>query len=240
MLSPTNKKTVIYAIIISAVIIGGTFIPTFIIQQKFQYNKQSIIVKNSYYNTTYASNFKTNSPGNIYSFSTNQSIATVSDANHAKSTLSIEVQDGEIFYNPVNDYIFIQYNMVIIGKFTSNLLPSSLLISYIATGQHNQSGVGMNTNAPPTSTQTPKAENLSTDTLGNLWQSGFGQTNVTAQLFNETKIGTFFNFSVSVQMQIFLNWYSNSTHTFVLSVKTNGLHKTATSSVSMSIKEIGE
>ena len=197
-----------------------------------------ITVNDGYMNVTYSGHFNVISSTDPYLFSSNVSRAVVSDANHAHSYLTVAVQDGQLFYQSAVGHISIDYNLVVSGQFTTNLHPTSLTISYDAKGLINQSGVLLDTSAPPYSNFIPPAHNMSVDSLGKLVHSGFGAVSVTENLLNENSQLSVYNFSVSIPMDIALNWYPDSSHTFHLSARVNGLSKPVIAVISMSIVEL--
>ena len=141
-------------------------------------------------------------------------------------------------YDPAINAVRVFYNLSINGQFTTNIHPDSLTISYIAKALSNQSGFHVLTWAPPYSNWIPTAQNLSPDTLGYLTHAGIGSVNVTTKLVNESARGTLYNFSVSVNMNIILNWYPNSIHIFELRAQVNGLSEPVAAALDMSIVEM--
>lgn len=239
-ISNKKKRTAIYSVIIILVLIFGIIFPLYHLYDPLFNDNPAVTVNDGYYNVTYAKDFK-NISGDYFPFSTNVSKATITDTDHPDSILDLSLSNGNIFYTPYSaspaNALNIIYNLVIYGHFTDDLHPSSLAVSFGAVGQ-NQSTVILTTLAPPLSTAVPEAENVSVDTLGNLILAGAGSVSVTAGLLNESSSVPFYNFYVSVMMQVFVKWLTGSSHVFDLTAQVNGLSRGVTSTLSLAVVEL--
>lgn len=238
MPTSTNKKIAFYSIITAIVIVFGIIFPLYHLYDPLLNHNPTISVENGHYNVTYSGDFKNiTDTTDSFLFNTSASRSTVLVSGQPNSTLDVKATNGEIFFGaPSNDVISILYDLVVIGHFNSNLHPESVKISFGALGT-NQSSVLLTTLAPPQSTFVPPAENLSPYSLGNLRLIGQGYVSATADLFNESSSLPFYNFSVSVPMELTVKWYSGSSHLFDLSAQLNGLSKPVNSTLSMTIVE---
>jgi len=239
-ISSRKKRTAIYSTIVVLVIIFGIIFPVYHLYDPLFRNNPPITVSDGYYNVTYAEDFK-NINGTYFHFSTIASTSTVVDDDYLNSTLGVSLSNGVIFYIPSSaspaNALNINYNLVICGHFTGDLHPDSITISFAAIGK-NQSSVILTTFAPPLSNAIPKAVNLSPDNLGYLILAGAGNVSAKAGLVNESSNVPFYNFYVSVMMQVFVKWLTGSSHQFDLSAKVNGLSKPVNSTLSMTVVEM--
>ncbi len=237
-MSTSRKKIALYSVITVIIIVMGIIFPIYHLYDPLFGHNPSITVKDGHYNVTYSGDFKNiTDTANSFLFTTNASRSTVIDSGQPNSTLDVRATNGQIFFvGTPNDVVTIFYNLVVSGHFTTNLHPKSVTISFGALGP-NQSSVLLTTIAPPQSTFVPPAENLSPNSLGNLRLIGQGYTSVNANLLNESDNVPFYNFNVSVQMQLTVKWYPGSSHLFDLSAQVNGLSKTVNSTLSMTIVE---
>lgn len=238
--SVNKKKIAFYSVITVVLVVFGIIFPIYHLYDPLFGHEPVISVENGYYDVTYSGDFKNiTDTANSFLFTTNASRSTVIDSWQPNSTLDVRATNGQIFFvGTPNDVVTIFYNLVVSGHFTSNLHPNSVTISFGALGP-NQSSVLLTTIAPPQSTFVPPAENLSPNSLGNLRLIGQGYTNVNANLLNESSNLPFYNFNVSVPMQLTVKWSSGSTHLFSLSAQVNGLSKPVNSTLSMIIIEVG-
>lgn len=234
-----DKRVVAYAVIIVFVLIFGLIFPVYHLYDPLFAGKHSvpITVKAGYSNATYAGDFKINSSTNMFLFSTNTSTSIVMDAGYPNSSLDLNLANGTIYWiGSPNNVVSVNYNLSIYGHFTSNLQPNSLTVSFGADGP-NQSSVILYTSAPPYSTWIPTAKNLSPDTLGYLVIVGPGNVSVTTSLLNENSNVPYYDFYVSVQMEVTMHWYTGSSHLFELSAQVNGLSEPVNSTLAMTILE---
>lgn len=234
------QRKIIFVLVSIVIIVLGVGFPIYHFYASSQNKQEAISVSNGSASVVYSGDFQNNSSGNSFILPTEEATAMVFEADHQNSSLTIGIHKGQIYYDKDNKHIVIDYNFTVSGRFSTNLQPSSLTLSFNASGLSNQSGVALSTFAPPFSTVVPSAENMSVNMLGNLWLSGLGQKNVTTRLLSENPDARLYNFSVSVEMETELNWYSNSTHTFLLGVSVNGLQKPVFASISMTIEEVNK
>ncbi len=205
-------------------------------------DSQAISVQDSHLNVTYAAHYKNyENTTRQYPFSTNVSQAVVSSANHNRSTLSLSLQNGNIYFdagpNQNLSYLYVRFDLILTGHFTTGLHPNSTTIFYNAQALKNQSIETLLAYVTPPQ----QVSNLSTY---NLWifnnVNGASSVNATAALLNENSSLPSYNFSISINMIIFINlWYPDSTHTFDFGAQVNGLGIPVVASVSMSIVELG-
>ena len=236
-----NKRIVAYAVIIILIMIFGLIFPVYHLYDPLFGQKHSvpITVKAGYSNVTYAGDYEANnSSSNPFLFSSTVSRSIVTDAGYPNSSLDLRLTNGFIYWiGSPNNVVSVNYNLTINGNFTSNLQPNSLTISFGANGP-NQSSVILFTWAPPYSSWIPTAENLSPYTLGYLNLVGPGNVSVTTNLLNENGNVPYYDFYVSVQMELTMHWYNGSSHLFDLSAQVNGLSEPVNSTLAMTILEM--
>lgn len=246
-LMPTNKNKIrlgVAAVISVLIVIFGVVLPLADFYGPLLSPQPSITVLNGYANATYSGDFKNNSSANDYFFPNDIATANVSGTSGPNSTLTLGIGGGRIYYESGIDVLHIEYFLSVSGHFTSNLHPKSLTLLYNSSGPKNQTGVSLDTFAPPFASWGPNAShkpvsnNLSYDKLGYLSHSGFGSVSVTTDLLNESSSLKDYNFSVSAHMEITLNLYPNSTHAFLLEAQVNGLQKLVDSCVEFSVNEV--
>ena len=237
MPTSVNKKIAFYSVITAVVILFGVIFPVYHIYNDYFEPEPIISVRDGYYNTTYSGNFKDISSLNPVLFSTNSSVSTVMENNHPDSTLNLKLTNGSIYYAAgVRCVVCISFNLSVSGKFANNLHPMSLTLSYGAVGQDQKSEI-LVTEAPPSSTYIPVARNLSPLELGKLLLVGQGYTSVTTKLLNQYTNDPFYNFYVSVRMEVTIRWLPDTNHLFNMSAQMNGLSKPVNSTLSLNIFE---
>ena len=227
------------AVVVVIIVVFGIIFPLNHLYDPLFKDSPAILVKNGSLNVTYSGDFRNiTNTNHDFLFSSNSSIATISEQGHSNSTLSISIDRGEIYFDASDNLTHTEFNLTVMGKFNSNLHPISLTVSYLAKGLTNQSTIVYSTNAPPTSSWIPQSKNISTNNLGELTRFGLGGVNVTANLLNDSGKSTQYNFSVSVQMEIWMVWYPDSSHTFVFGSALNGLSKPVSSTIAMEMVEV--
>lgn len=237
----TRNKRILFVSVSVLIVVFGIIFPVYHFYPFPSNSEIPISVSNGYSNVTYSGDFRNNFTGNSYLMPSELVSATVNDTNHINSSLTLAIHKGHIYYDFVDTHIVIDYLLSVAGVFTTNLNPSSVTFSYSATGRSNQSGTILTTFAPPYSTAVPQGQNISVNKLGYLVLSGLGHNNVTVSLFNKSRSASLFHFSIaSMEMEIVLNWYSNSTHIFDVGVTVNGLEKPVSAIISMEIDEVNE
>lgn len=240
-----NKHWAIIAVVISIVIVLlGIIFPLTNFYGSLFSPQPDITVLDGYANVTYSGNFQNNTSNNDYFFPNEIATANVSESSGNNSTFSIEIGRGSIFYDSGSGDLTMGYMLSVSGHFATTLHPRSLTLMYNASGPKNQTLVNLATWAPPFSSWGPNSSfkpvsnNLSDVNLGNLVHSGFGSVSVTTLLLNESSSSLVYNFSLSVFMQITLQLYHNSTHSFLINAQLNGLQKPVTSCIQISLKEV--
>ncbi len=229
-----KKRLTIYSVIVLLILVFGIIFPLYHLYVPLFEHKPAISVEDGYYSVTYSGNYKNITENSTpFSFSTNTSMASVHTAGHANSTLSINLAKGNIIYNKVENQVIITYNLSVRGHFTSYLRPNTLILSIGVIGKNTT----ISTWAPPFSTLVPVAENITPDNLGNLAISGTGNVSVLTNLLNYTNQVPFYNFFVSVTIEINVAWNPVTTHTFVMGTQVKGLSKLVKSTLSMTIVE---
>ena len=232
-----RKKTLLYSSLVILIIIFGVIFPVYNVYGFIFNGNPPITVQDGYYNTTYSGNFKDISSLNPVLFSTNSSVSTVMENNHPDSTLNLKLTNGSIYYAAgVRRVVCISFNLSVSGKFANNLHPMSLTLSYGAVGQDQKSEI-LVTEAPPSSTYIPVARNLSPLEFGKLLLVGQGYTSVTTKLLNQYISDPFYNFYVSVRMEVTIRWLPDTNHLFNMSAQVNGLSKPVNSTLSLNIFE---
>ena len=235
MLIPGKRKRIAaYSVVIILVLIFGIIFPLYHVYDPFFKNNPEITVQDGHLNVTYSGDFKTMTENlSFFTFSTDISRALVMNAGHHNSTLGVNLTKGNIIYDSAENQAVITFNLSVGGHFSGNLYPESLTVSISETDPNST----LSTFAPPSSTAVPRADNLSPNTLGYLWLSGADHKSVTTNLLNQIGNSPFYNFYVSVQMQVNLAWHPVSAYTLVLSAQVNGLSEPVNSALSMTIVE---
>lgn len=233
---PTSpkKKIAFFSVITAIIIVMGIILPLYHFYDPLFGHNPAISVNDGYYNVTYSGNFKNMTErSTLFAFSTDTSMASVYTAGHPNSTLNVSLAKGNIIYNKVENQAIITYNLSVRGHFTSYIRPSALILSIGVIGKNTT----ISTWAPPASTFVPTAENLTPDNLGYLSISGPGKVSVLTNLLNYNSQVQFYNFFVSVTIQINVAWDPVSVHTFVMGAQVKGLDKLVDSTLSMIIVE---
>ncbi len=234
MSGPFNKRIAFYSVITAIIIVIGIILPLYHFYDPLFEHNPAISVNNGYYKVTYSGNFKNiTERSTLFTFSTDTSTAFVYTAGHPNSTLNVSLAKGNIIYNKVENQAIITYNLSVGGHFTSYLHPSALILSIDVTGKNTT----ISTWAPPVSTFVPTAENLTPNNLGYLSISGPGNVSVLTKLLNYSNQVQFYNFFVSVTIQINVAWNPASINTFVMGAQVKGLVKPVDSTLSMTIVE---
>lgn len=235
-MSTKNKKRrlTIYSLIVLLILVFGIIFPVYHLYDPIFEHKPAIFVRDGYQNVTYSGNFKSITENStLFTFSTNTSTATVYTVGHPNSFLNVNLAKGNIIYNKAENQAIVTYNLSVRGHFTSYIRPDTLKLSIGVIGKNTT----VSTWAPPASTLVPMSENLTPDNLGHLAISGPGNVSVLTNLLNYSSQVPFYNFFVSVTIEINVAWSPVTTHTFVMGAQVEGMSKLVKSALSMTIVE---